>query len=86
MTMCTWCNLEQRKADGCAVTTITLDGVVFERIPHGLGRGWSPAVKRCGDCGAEPDNIHHPGCQYEECPKCGSAQMFACDCEKNESP
>lgn len=33
----------------------------------------------CHDCGAEQGEYHHPGCDMEECPKCGG-QYFICDC------
>ncbi|MBN4050369.1 hypothetical protein JYT28_01285 [Desulfobulbus sp. AH-315-M07] len=82
MAICTDCNLEMRTAEGCTVTSITLDGTVFNRIVHGSGKAWGPAKGRCSECGAEPGKIHHAGCQYEECPKCGEAQMLACGCEK----
>jgi hypothetical protein len=84
MAICSTCNQEMTKADGCTLRTITLDGVVHDRIPHGDGSAWGPAKARCSDCGVEPGKIHHPGCQYEQCPACGSSQMFACDCEKGE--
>ncbi len=82
MAKCMLCDQVMREAEGCSVPTITLDGTAFDRIAHGTGKAWGPAKGRCGDCGAQPGNIHHAGCQYEECPKCGDAQMFACGCEK----
>ena len=84
MATCTVCNLEMLTAEGCAVGTITLDRAVFDRIPHGGSEAWGPATKRCNDCGAAPGKIHHPGCQYEACPKCNAPQMFACDCAKED--
>ncbi|MBW2536261.1 MAG: hypothetical protein JRI55_32540 [Deltaproteobacteria bacterium] len=84
MAVCSSCNLEMTAAKGCTLRTITLDGVAHDRIPHGESSTWGPAKGRCSDCGAEPGELHHPGCQYEQCPACGSAQMFACDCEKAE--
>lgn len=37
----------------------------------------------CHDCGAEWGELHHPGCDSEECPRCGG-QYFACHCQKGE--
>lgn len=35
--------------------------------------------RRCHDCGVKIGEIHHPGCDMEECPRCGG-QYFICDC------
>ena len=82
MAKCTFCNLEMRGAGGCAVSAIILDGVTFDRIPHGSSKIWGTAQTRCSDCGVDPVSIHHAGCQYEQCPKCEDPQMFACGCQK----
>lgn len=35
--------------------------------------------RTCHDCGVEPGEYHHPGCDSEECPRC-SEQYFICGC------
>lgn len=37
----------------------------------------------CHDCGAKQGELHHPGCDSEECPRCGG-QYFACKCTTGE--
>ncbi len=35
--------------------------------------------RRCGDCGAMPGKLHIPGCDIEQCPRCGW-QAISCHC------
>lgn len=47
---------------------------------------WSPEEfnsRDCHDCGAENGQYHHPGCDSEECPRCGG-QYIICDCRSDE--
>ncbi|WP_436346992.1 hypothetical protein [Natronorubrum sp. FCH18a] len=42
--------------------------------------------RACHDCGVEKGEYHHPGCDWEECPRC-RRQYLSCDCiteEKDE--
>jgi hypothetical protein len=39
--------------------------------------------RTCHDCAAPMGEIHHLGCDMEECPKCGG-QYFVCDCRTAE--
>lgn len=39
--------------------------------------------RTCHDCGAAQGEYHHPGCDTEECPRCGG-QYFMCDCSTEE--
>lgn len=34
---------------------------------------------RCGDCHVSHGYSHHPGCDIEQCPKCGG-QLISCGC------
>lgn len=36
-------------------------------------------LKKCGDCGVEPGEMHKAGCDVEQCPECGG-QSIGCDC------
>jgi hypothetical protein len=34
---------------------------------------------RCHDCNVSGGGYHHPGCDMEECPRCGG-QLISCGC------
>jgi len=36
-------------------------------------------TKRCPDCNVRIGGYHHPGCEYEVCPKC-SGYIVECGC------
>lgn len=62
-----------------------IDGVSFDRIRFGL-ESWRPSkpMRECGDCAALPGELHVPGCDAEECPRCHE-QAFCCDCAHPET-
>jgi hypothetical protein len=35
----------------------------------------------CPDCGAGAGEVHEPGCDIEQCPRCGG-QLIACGCRR----
>ncbi len=39
--------------------------------------------KRCHDCNIKNHGKHHPGCDMEECPRCGG-QLISCGCLDEE--
>jgi hypothetical protein len=49
----------------------------------GLEPGEALSVDRCGDCGVLRGGVHHPGCEFEQCPRCGG-QLIGCDCSGEE--
>ena len=35
----------------------------------------------CPECGAREGDYHELGCDYEQCPRCGT-QMYSCACQR----
>ncbi len=81
-------------ADGEEQTTYAIVGINYPRIRYGdekrFGEDWHDrvyAVKShpCHDCNAFPGAFHVPGCDMEECPRCGH-QSISCACDEEELP
>ena len=85
MTTCDVCEQEMTAATGCTLTTLVVAGQRRKRLPHGAESLWIArlATKPCRDCGVAVGGVHHPGCCAEQCPVC-AAQLFCCDCVKEE--
>jgi hypothetical protein len=95
MAICKYCQLEMNTADGCVALPVrTVDGPM-EPLPYGKEKQFAnepPAPgqhhhgvlignpPRCHDCASVPGHYHHPGCDYEECPRCHE-QLIGCDCD-----
>lgn len=83
MAICQYCNQEMNKAKSCTLTRFTdyADGIPTERLRYEDGG-------RCHDCGVKTGGYHHPGCDWERCPRCGGQVIGNCDCEliEDEEP
>lgn len=77
---CFRCGENMKESSGCIHDrTITFaDGE--EATPIANEATYAPS---CHDCGAVEGEYHHPGCDMEECPRCGG-QYFICDCVTEE--
>jgi hypothetical protein len=87
--LCEWCGRGMMRADGCSVEVYSdfTDGITRVRIPFLSPGEWKELGERsmdrcCGDCGVRPLHFHHPGCDLEQCPRCGG-QAFVCGCRGN---
>ena len=88
MTECFACLQDMNEADGCVSDRkIIIEGSVYDPIRYGDGYHWDESEidpeGRCHDCGARVGEIHHLGCDMEECPNCGG-QYFICPCDTDE--
>ena len=82
MAKCECCNREMLKAAGCIDRYIRYaDKKDFVRIKFGGERRFrgETATGRCPDCNVKVGHFHHPGCDIEECPRCGQ-QLLSCNC------
>ena len=66
-----------------ATTSCTLNGIMVmcESVVYERDSSYFDNNQRCHDCGIEnkPGNIHHQGCDMEQCPICGG-QLISCGC------
>lgn len=82
--LCKDCKRGMHESDGCREFAIPMkDGSNSPPVKHGeeTRADWGSDGGRCHDCGAKVGKFHHPGCDVEECPKCGG-QLIGCSCVK----
>lgn len=81
MAICEDCKQEMTTASGCTLHRLVIHDDTYDRIRYGLEtlHLGPPSPRRCHDCGVQPGNLHHLGCDWEECPYCGD-QLISCGC------
>lgn len=65
-------------ASSCTERFVELVDGRYARIRWGALEG-EPTDESCGDCGVDPGGLHHVGCEFETCPRCGES-LALCDC------
>ena len=81
------------------VTRYEIEGEEYQRIPYGSEPGHEEVIERadwtvqtwkqithdkaCHDCAVTFGQLHVPGCDVEECPKC-HGQAISCGCADEE--
>jgi hypothetical protein len=93
--VCDVCAKDMDEAAGCIGESFHYDRVLYTPIKFGeekhkalrlqLGDRYEAFMAaltepdRCPDCNSRRGEFHHPGCDNEECPKCGF-QAIGCSC------
>lgn len=93
--VCNTCDRDMMLTDGCIEEPFKFKGVSYPPIKFGeeknkalrlqLGEKYEAFMAalikpdRCPDCNCQLEEFHHPGCDQEECPKCGF-QAIGCEC------
>ena len=76
MTICNFCDREIKKTDSCLQWSAKFEGGLQL---FGIPFYSKDPEETCPDCGIPVGGFHHPGCDQEVCPRCGS-QYASCDC------
>lgn len=78
MGVCGLCNREMMDVESCVENKKIEyeDGELLDALP--VGTRWTDG--KCADCWAPPESMHHPRCDWEECPRCGG-QLLSCTCD-----
>ena len=85
MAVCEWCGREMNPPSACTVETYRdfADGIERTRVRWGAEADWPHKPgEPCGDCLTPWGELHHPGCDIEECPRCGG-QAMTCGCTES---
>ena len=70
----------EKIAEAQATAHYRMAGVDYVRVPYGSEQAdWGAEQRACGDCCVIRGEVHVPGCDIEECPKCGG-QALTCPC------
>jgi len=77
---CSFCKQDMLTADTCLNSKVEFpDGTIMESSTS----HFEEDSGRCHDCNIKHGGFHHPGCDVEECPKCGG-QLITCGCLDDE--
>jgi hypothetical protein len=61
------------------IESLSINGEKYARVPFGKEAN-APDASHCGDCAVMVGQFHVPGCDIEECARCGG-QLLSCECE-----
>lgn len=87
MVICEYCRQEMNDHFSCLWNTAVIKRQPYPRLRYGqetrYGSGlpdyWHAYGDACPDCAVSVGGLHHFGCDWEQCPRCGG-QQIGCDC------
>ena len=87
MAVCDYCGQEMNDHASCLWDTAVIKRHHYPRMRYGqetrYGSGlpdyWKDYGDFCPDCAVSVGGLHHFGCDWEQCPRCGG-QQIGCDC------
>jgi hypothetical protein len=82
MAICSFCNHDMSSGESCTETHLHIGGTAVPLPVYRKTRRLP--LDRCGDCGVAEGGFHHPGCDLQDCPRCGRQLAFMCDCPWDE--
>ena len=84
-TVCGGCGQPMVIGRACTITHLTIGDERFSRLPlDGESDDWwvgAEPASECHDCAVITGQLHHVGCDMEQCPRCG-IQLLGCDCTR----
>ena len=87
MAVCRNCHEEMKEHRSCCWPVVIIKRKSYPRLRYGketrygtrLPDYWTAYGENCPDCSVVLGGLHHVGCDWEQCPRCGG-QFIGCDC------
>jgi len=82
LAICSFCGKETEGASSCIESFIRINGKDYAPLPFKKKNDTvftKGREARCADCNILPGGLHHVGCAFEICPKCGG-KWLGCVC------
>jgi hypothetical protein len=82
--VCPVCHQKEAPGQGCVIDTVFCNGRSYDRVKAGDEALYADTDisddVTCPGCNVSMGQLHHWGCEIEECPRCHKP-IFGCDCD-----